>query len=132
MIICQNTYFSGKTILVVGGYEDNLNPEAVHFNEDGRVELERCENGIYERRIDAVGDFLDDQLVVCGGYGNNYELLSNCETGTQTFSLAGNQDEPISFKVCDFHVVLIHLAIYSGDWWTLLPLFLKSVSVPFN
>ena len=107
----MNPYFTGKTILVFGGYEDNLNPEAIHFNEDGRVELERCEkteNSINQRRVDAVGEFLDNHLVVCGGWGFS-ELSSDCEvireSDTQAFSLAGNQDGPIFLKVSNSHVV---------------------------
>ena len=84
----------GESILVIGGYEDNLNPVVIYPNEDYSTVFERCQTGKYERRENAVGDFLDDKFIVCGGYGKDDVEKNDCdvidEIETKTFDIFVN------------------------------------------
>ena len=66
----------------------------INFNEDGWTDFERCQTGKYEERSFAIGQFLDDKFVVCGGAGNALVRKNYCEvideTGTQTFNMSAN------------------------------------------
>ena len=78
----------------MGGNEDYLNPEVIFLNEDGSTVYERCQTGKYERRYSAVGDFLDEKFVVCGGWGKDDVIKNDCEvidaTETKVFNMSVN------------------------------------------
>ena len=79
---------------MVGGNEVYLNPAVIYVSEDGSAGFERCQTEKYERREIAVGDFLDDKFIVCGGWGKDYVNKNDCEvldeTGTQKFKMLAN------------------------------------------
>ena len=67
----------------------------IHLNEDGLTGFERCQTGKYERRYAAIGNFLDDKFVVCGGFGKDDVRKNRCEvidvTGkAQSFDMLAN------------------------------------------
>ena len=79
---------------MVGGDEDYLNPVAIYLNEDGSTVFERCQIGKYERRLFAIGDFLNDKFVLCGGQGKDSVDKADCEvideTETRTYNMSVN------------------------------------------
>ena len=67
----------------------------IYLNEDGSTVFERCQTGKYERRFSAVGEFLDDKFVVCGGFGKEDVRKNRCEvidvTGkAKSFDMSAN------------------------------------------
>ena len=64
-----------------------MNPAFVHLNEDGSNDFDMCRNNEYDKREFAVGEFLDDKFVICGGM-----VKQNCEaideTGVHAFDLS--------------------------------------------
>ena len=79
---------------MVGGDEDYFNPVAIYLNEDGSTVFERCQIGKYERRLFAIGDFLNDKFVLCRGQGKDRVDKTNCEvieeTETRTYNMSVN------------------------------------------
>ena len=93
-ILYATFFILDESILVVGGDEDYLNPAVIYFNENGPTDFDRCQTGNYEKRAFAVGDFLDDKFVVCGGWGKNDVEKKDCqviyETGSQSFDMSAS------------------------------------------
>ena len=79
---------------MVGGEEDHLNPALIHLNEDGSTKYEICQTGKHEKRRHAVGELLDNKVVICGGYESDFVAMTTCEVigqnSTQMFDMSAN------------------------------------------
>ena len=66
----------------------------VYYDENGHTNFKRCQSGKYEKRIFAVGDFLDDKFVICGGIGKDELVKTDCEVidelGSKSFNMSEN------------------------------------------